>query len=243
MAGERVIPGLNGLAKAFWTPGSDGWNTEMDKTLSALAAIANSSVLSRVTAATLAGLTPSDGDLHIVTDGTDANRIHARDNGAWVKYTPTKGWRSFDKATDEKLIFDGTAWQVDTEVSVTELDDLSDVDFSTPPTTGQILRYDGANWIADDESGGGGSETEELTVEDETTAYSLVLADAFAKYKRIAVATDEDVTVHTNASQAIPIGSTILLRNAGAGKLTIVGAGGVTVNAQFGCTLVMAWVS
>jgi len=44
--------------------------------------------------------------------------------------------------------------------------DLNDVDLSTPATTGQILKYDGTNWVpaADGGAGGGGIELTDLSV-------------------------------------------------------------------------------
>lgn len=46
------------------------------------------------------------------------------------------------------------------------LDKLSDVDLTTdPPTIGQVLKYDGAKWIADDEAGGSGGTGSVTTTE------------------------------------------------------------------------------
>ena len=50
----------------------------------------------------------------------------------------------------------GGAWTqlLDTGSSI---GDLADVDLSTAPTTGQVLKYDGSNWSAADEEGAGGA--------------------------------------------------------------------------------------
>ena len=85
--------------------------------------------------------------------------------------------------------------------------------------------YDGSVWQA---VGGGGSSG--LTVNPQSgTSYTLILTDN----KSIIVmsnASANTVTVPTNASVAFPIGSTIAIEQAGAGKTTIAAAGGVTIN-------------
>ena len=110
---SREIPGIGGVHAFFdnasggYADGAGGINASFIKfsTLSQLR------VLDRVTAAELAGLSPSQNDIYIVTDGTDATKIHARDDGAWFKITPKSGWIGFDVALDDFIWFDGSAWQ------------------------------------------------------------------------------------------------------------------------------------
>lgn len=45
-----------------------------------------------------------------------------------------------------------------------ELGDLADVNFATAPTTGQILTYDGVNWVPGASAGGGGISLTDLSV-------------------------------------------------------------------------------
>jgi hypothetical protein len=57
--------------------------------------------------------------------------------------------------------------------SSTALSDLSDVDFSTPPTNGQIIKYDSVShtWLPANESGGGGGGAEDyILIRDEKSS-------------------------------------------------------------------------
>lgn len=103
----RTLPGLG--MKAFWTAGDDSWEGDpgMDGNLRMASILTQLGVISRV--ASVPG-SPSDGDIHIITSGADTNKIAARDNGAWVYYTPSEGWLARDKATDEFIYFDGATW-------------------------------------------------------------------------------------------------------------------------------------
>jgi hypothetical protein len=69
-----------------------------------------------------------------------------------------------------------------------------------------------------------------MTVANETgTTYTLVLGDA-GKYIRFANASAITVTVPPNASVAYPVGTTIHMRQAGAGVVTLAEGSGVTIN-------------
>lgn len=62
----------------------------------------------------------------------------------------------------------------------------------------------------------------------ETASYGLVVGDeGYAILMNIASA--NDLTVPTNATQAIPLGATIFVTSIGAGQTTIVASGGVTI--------------
>lgn len=63
-----------------------------------------------------------------------------------------------------------------------------------------------------------------------TANYVLVLTDN-GKYVRMNVASANTLTVPLNSSVAFPVGTTILIRQVGAGTTTIVATGGVTINA------------
>lgn len=105
MAGERQVPGL-GLY-AFWTPGSDGWDAQMDGNLRTLSVLVQASVLDRV--ASLPG-SPSDGDIYLLTSGANDKQIALRDNGAWVYLVPAEGWQIWVKDEDIYYHYDGTNW-------------------------------------------------------------------------------------------------------------------------------------
>jgi len=58
---------------------------------------------------------------------------------------PWNGQIIHETDTDTTLVWDGTAW-VETGTAVEDLDDLGDVDITTP-TAGQKLVFDGTNWV------------------------------------------------------------------------------------------------
>ena len=90
MSGERIVPGGSGLVQAFYDLGSDGWKAGMDTNLSVLALMCQLKVLDQIDSADIPGA-PTNGDIYIINDGADANKIYARDNGAWVEYAPWAG--------------------------------------------------------------------------------------------------------------------------------------------------------
>lgn len=63
------------------------------------------------------------------------------------------------------------------------------------------------------------------------TAYTLILADANTVVE-LNNASTTTVTVPANATAAIPIGSSIILRQMGAGQVTVAAAGGVTLRSR-----------
>jgi hypothetical protein len=68
-----------------------------------------------------------------------------------------------------------------------------------------------------------------VSVNSQGGAYTLVLADV-GKYVRMTSGSAVNLTVPTNASVAFPVGTIIQIRQAGAGQVTVVASGGVTVN-------------
>ena len=106
MAGERTLPGL-GL-RAFWTPGSNGWNDEHDPDTRLVSILCQCAVISRTTA--LPG-SPTDGDIYIVRTGDpNENEIAARDNGSWVYIVPQPGFMAWVENAAEFVKWDGAAW-------------------------------------------------------------------------------------------------------------------------------------
>lgn len=63
------------------------------------------------------------------------------------------------------------------------------------------------------------------------TTYTLVLADA-GKTVSLTNAASIALTIPTNASVALAVGTQVLLYQGGAGQVTVSGAGGVTLRAQ-----------
>lgn len=108
MAGERALPGL-GL-RAYWTPGSNDWETEHDPDTRLLSILVQAAVISRTT--NLPG-SPANGNIYIVPVGqTNENQIAARDNGAWVYIVPKEGHLVHVNDTDEFVKWTGSAWEV-----------------------------------------------------------------------------------------------------------------------------------
>ena len=105
MAGERQLPGI-GL-HAYWTPGSNGWNTQHDpdtRKASVLIQLAVEDIVSSLPGS------PAQGDIYITTEAGHANEVAAYDNAAWVYYTPGEGWIAFEKSSGLHYKFDGSNW-------------------------------------------------------------------------------------------------------------------------------------
>lgn len=108
MAGERALPGL-GL-RAYWTVGSNDWETEHDPDTRLLSILCQCRAKSRVT--NLPG-SPANGDIYVIPVGqTDENKIAARDNGAWVLIAPLEGFLVWIEDTNEFVYWSGSAWTV-----------------------------------------------------------------------------------------------------------------------------------
>lgn len=102
----RTLPGI-GL-QGYETAGTPAWNTWVDPNWRLISAWLQARVTSVVSS--LPG-SPSDGDVHIVTTGVDANSLAVRDNGAWVYMVPQTGYRVYDQETALHWAFDGAAWK------------------------------------------------------------------------------------------------------------------------------------
>jgi hypothetical protein len=76
----------------------------------------------------------------------------------------------------------------------------------------------------------------------QTASYSLVLSDS-SKIVEVSVGSANTLTIPTNASQAFPIGTQILILQTNTGQTTLTAAAGVTVNATPGLKLRTQWSS
>lgn len=169
--------------------------------------------------------TPANGHF-LVFDGADwVNRVPVLSDLDDVDLStpPTDGQTlRWDEISETWLPGTPTA-------TVAELGDVGDVDLTTPPTDGQVLAWEASSssWVPTTVEGGGGSST--LEINDQTASYTLVIGDA-GKYVRMNVATPNDLTVPPNSSVAFDIGTSIPIRQVGAGQTTVVAGLGVTVN-------------
>lgn len=102
----RSLPGV-GL-QAYAPKTEDNWHTWTDTNWRIVSALLQGRALSLVSA--VPG-SPSNGDIHILTSGANAQKIAIRDNGAWVYLTPQEGWRMYDEATKLTYQYDGSTWK------------------------------------------------------------------------------------------------------------------------------------
>lgn len=243
MTEPRTFPGI--ALRGAWPLGSNTWKPEMDDNLRKLSALVQLVVKSRLAA--VPG-SPTNGDMYILTGGANVDAVAVYDDGGWIYFQPIEGWRAYDAATNEKLIFNGSDWIVDAsggggiddapsdgatygrkdggwiEVvsGVDTLAELGDVDFTTLPTNGQTLAFNGT-------SGKWEPQAQNLTTYSINNqaggAYTLTTGDR-SKIVRMTSAAANNVTVPTG----LTIGATWIIRQAGDGKTGIVAASGVTIN-------------
>jgi hypothetical protein len=81
-----------------------------------------------------------------------------------------------------------------------------------------------------------------LSTNAQTASYSLVLSDS-SKIIEVSVGSANTLTIPTNASQAFPIGTQILILQTNTGQTTLTPASGVTVNATPGLKIRTQWSS
>jgi hypothetical protein len=78
-------------------------------------------------------------------------------------------------------------------------------------------------------TGSGEIYSQTLSFNSQSDSYTLVLGDAY-KYVRMTKATANNLTVPLNSTVAFVTGTQIHIRQAGAGQVTVVATGGVTIN-------------
>jgi hypothetical protein len=214
----RTLPGA-GLTGG-WAVGASGWGSPMEANLRAVSAAMQLSVESATSA--LPG-TPSDGSIYIVPSGAEANKVAVRDAGAWVYLTPQIGWVAWVKDTEKFIHYDNASAWVDFPAGGAEaLGELTDVDLAITPLAGNILKYNGATWSAT-------ADVEPAT--SAATSYTLGASDA-GRIISFSAASAINLTVPTNASVGYRVGTTIHIRQAGDGQITIAGAEGVTLESD-----------
>lgn len=101
-------------------------------------------------------------------------------------------------------------------------------------STGDLLAYEGSDGWVVQAGGGGGGGSDPVPVNNQTdTSYTLVSADS-GKVVRASNAGEVAITVPANASDAIPVGATIALRQVGAGQVVLAAESDVTLNVPDG---------
>ena len=113
-----------------------------------------------------------------------------------------------------------------------------------------VKRYNGTSWDtvaglgaqgaagATGATGPSGDPT--LTINAQTSSYTLVLTDA-SKLVEVSNASANTVTIPLNSSVAFPTGTQINVLQTGAGQTTIAGTSGVTLNSTPGAKLRAQW--
>lgn len=137
----RIMPGL-GL-RSFWDVGENDWGGARSEDLRKLSVVAAGRVLSRTTELPTTG---SQGDVYIVPDSasTDAKKVAAWDNGAWVTFTPAAGWEFWVEDETAHYYYNGTAdaWTSRAGgIAGLNIEDLLNVLAVDSPQDGMFLRF------------------------------------------------------------------------------------------------------
>ncbi len=148
---------------------------------------------------------------------------------------PSEGDIWFDSSTLDTFIrYDGAWLQVNAESSIQDLDDLFDVNIQNPQPN-DFLKYDGTEWIAT-------SSIIPVEISLKSTSYSLTTSDA-NKLIEMNSSSANTVTIPSNSTAAIPVGTRVEVVRRGTGSTQILAAGGVTIRSlvgtyisgQYGC--------
>ena len=102
-------------------------------------------------------------------------------------------WCHFHTGQGNTLALNNNSW-TKLQDSNSTLGDLSGVDLSTPPTTGQVLKYDGNNWVAGPDNAGSGGTGIALTDISVTTATAGTAALSYNNVSGVFTYTPPDVS-------------------------------------------------
>jgi hypothetical protein len=185
-------------------------------------------------------------DISDVNITTPADNQFLRYNGTeWVNETvaissttptqdtapasPSDGDLWWDSVNGKLKIYyddgDSQQWVDASPTPASKLSELTDVDLITDtPTIGDILVFDGTNWIP---------EPKDLSITEITTSSTLSLSQAqeFLKCTNTSAIT---ITIPTNSSVAFPTGTEIVITQYGTETVTIAPDTGVTMNSLLG---------
>ncbi len=194
-----------------------------NQALRTLEAVAQLTVIARVSALPAGSPDPVDGDRYILTaaDGGGAAGDIAYYSGGWRFVTPEVGWVAWvlldaDRYTCEETSPGVLGWTIFTAASA----------LPAGGSTGQVLtKQSGADNDADWENPSGLSSV----VNDATTARTLDSTD-INKYIRMTSGSANTVTIPPNSSEAIAVDQEVHVRQAGTGSTTLVAGAGVTLN-------------
>lgn len=107
---SRSLPGLGLIG--FFGRGANNWDTDVDANWRKISGLTQLVVES--TTAALPGA-PANG---YVTINPANQRVTVRDNGAWVEFIPSEGWRAYAKDVGLKATFKSGAWVLEEPATV-----------------------------------------------------------------------------------------------------------------------------
>lgn len=107
---SRSLPGLGLIG--FFGRGTNNWDTDVDANWRKISALTQLVVES--TTAALPGA-PANG---YVTINPANQRVTVRDNGAWVEFVPSNGWRAYVKDVGLKATYESGAWVLEEPATV-----------------------------------------------------------------------------------------------------------------------------
>ncbi len=171
-----------------------------------------------------------DGDVHIVGTpwgGFDSDDVVIYRGGTWYGFAPFEGWLKRLNSTGDLLAFEGSeGWVV--QLSPGGGGDADQVSYDNAASGLAATNVQDA--IDEIAATAGGL----VAVNTQAgTSYSLAIADA-GRLVRATNAGEVTITVPANASEAIPVGATIAIRQAGSGQIVLVVESDVTLNVPDG---------
>lgn len=213
---SRTLPGIE--LEGFAPYQENNWNDWMDPNLLKLSVLVQLSVQSRTTV--LPGA-PSAGDKYIVpTAETNGDNVAVFDDGEWVYYPPKPGLLAWVEDDEEWRFWDGTAWAV----------------LASGGGGGGIAEApnDGNYYARRNEAWASFAPTSILVpVEVAGTSHTVSQStDGDNQLLQTTNGSATTITLPSNATEAIPIGWSVSVKQEGAGLFEFVADTGVTLHAR-----------
>lgn len=214
---SRTLPGLE--LEGFAPYQENNWNDWMDPNLLKLSVLVQLSVQSRTTV--LPGA-PGAGDKYIVpTAETNGDSVAVFDDGEWVYYPPKPGMLAWVEDVSQWRYWTGTEWVL----LSTGGGGIPDA----PIDGGLYARRDGA-W--ESFVPGGGSALMGMVEVAGTTHTVSLSVDGANPFLYTTNGSETTITLPANATEAIPIGWSVSVKQQGAGAFVFAPDTGVTLHAR-----------
>lgn len=231
--------------KYGWNPASENFAGDMDTNLKTIGALLQPVVQSK-TVNDPSTLTPTAGQAWIVGTAPigmwagKAGQIAAYVAGAWLFLAPKQGWKAYIIAETTTATYNGAAWINNTAAggSINNGENLGasgegifaaingdKLSFKKLVAGAGVTLSSDANSVVVATAAGGAS----MAVNAQTgTTYTLVATDA-GNAVEMNNAAANTLTIPPNSGVAFGVGTTILVRQMGAGQTTLVAGSGVTI--------------